>query len=119
HRVDRLPIVPAPSWPVRWIFATGASLAPLIYQIPPARPGKLVNGLRIAENPPLVGAHAFFLAERPVETTNQIACTARHASLVEPDRGRPLEREVLEHRPEYGVGVAQVGAADRATWSSP
>src|SRR6516165_733974 len=101
--------------PVRWFFVTGASLASLVYEILPAGPGKLLNDLHIAESRQLVGAHAFDRAERRIETTDQIDCTVRDASLVVPDRGGPREREVLEHGPEYEVsknmGTTQVGAA--------
>src|ERR1700680_253224 len=106
-----LPIVSSRPWPVRWIFATGASLAPLVYEILPAGPGKLLNELHIAEIRQLVGAYVLEGEERRIETADQIACTGwlfGHG-------GGPLEREVLEHGPEYGVaedmGMAQVGAA--------
>ena len=59
HRVGRLPIVPSPPWPVRWTFATGASLAPLVYEILPAGPGKLPNELHTAKRRHLVGAYVF------------------------------------------------------------
>jgi hypothetical protein len=36
--------------PVHWIFATGTSLAALIYAILPAGPGKLLNELHVAES---------------------------------------------------------------------
>jgi hypothetical protein len=40
-------------------FATAGSLAPLIYEIRPAGPGKLFNQLHTAEALQLVGAHVF------------------------------------------------------------
>jgi hypothetical protein len=49
RRIGRLPILLSPPRPVRWIFATGASLAPLVYEILSAGPGKLLNELHIAE----------------------------------------------------------------------
>ena len=79
----RFPIVPSLPWPVPWIFATGASLAPLIYAILPAGPGKFLEELHITETRQLVGARVFQRGERRIEATDQIACTARDASLVE------------------------------------
>src|SRR5260370_34220003 len=106
------PIVTSAPCPVRWVFAIGASLAQLIYEIFPAGPGKLVNELHTAERRQLVGTYVFFADERRIETTDQIAYTGR---LVELARRGPLEREVLEHGPEYEVaedmGLAQVGAS--------
>src|SRR5271155_1015530 len=80
--VGRLQIVPSLPWPVRWIFTTGVSLAPLVYEILPAGPGKLLNELHIAESGQLVGAHVFEGEERRIETTDQINCTARDGPLV-------------------------------------
>jgi len=96
------------------VFTTGASLAPpLVYQILPAGPGKLINQLHTAEARELVGACVFEGEERRVETTDQIDCTVRDPLPV--DGGGPPEREVLEYGPEYGVaedmGMGQVGAA--------
>src|SRR6516225_10841007 len=87
---------------------------PFVYQIISAGPGKLLNEPHIAENQQLVGANQLLRAEWRIETADQVACTARDASLVKPERWGPLEREVLEYRPEYEVakdmGMAQVGA---------
>src|ERR1700730_15965847 len=97
--VGRLQIVPSRPWPVRWIYAPGLSLAPLVYEIFPAGPRKLLNELHPAESRQLVGAYVFEGEERRIETADQIACTAwlfGHG-------GGPLEREVLEHGPEYGI----------------
>jgi hypothetical protein len=69
-------------------LATGASLAPLIYEIFPAGPGKLLNELHIAESRQLVGAYVFEGEERRIETTDQIACTA---GWVKVTVGGPLE----------------------------
>jgi hypothetical protein len=63
-------IVPSAPWPGRWIFATGALLAPLIYEILPVGPGKLVHELHIAESRQLVGTYAFLTDERLIETTD-------------------------------------------------
>ena len=54
-----------------------ASLAPLVYEILPAGPGKLLNELHIAKSRQLVGAHVFEGEERRIETTDQIACAGR------------------------------------------
>ena len=96
---------------VRQIFAT--SLASLVYEILPARPGKLLNKLNITESRQLLGACVFEGKERRIETTDEVDRTSRDAFRV--DRGGPLKREVFEDRPEYRVaedmGMAQIGAA--------
>ena len=58
--------------PVRWPFATATSPAPLVYEIFPAGPGKLLKELHTAESRQLVGEHVFEGEERRIETTDQM-----------------------------------------------
>src|ERR1700758_5380708 len=97
------------------MFGTEASVVTLVYEIFPAGPKELVDKLHVAESRQLVGAHAFSGTEWWIETTDQIARAVRDPVLVEPDRGGPLKRKVLEYRPKYEVAednsMAQIGAA--------
>jgi len=52
------------------MFAIGRSLATLVYEIPPARPVKLLNEVHIAESWQLVGAYVFEGEERRIETAD-------------------------------------------------
>ena len=75
----------------------GPSFAPLIYQILPAGPGKLLNELHTAEGRQLVGRTRV----RWWRTADRDRRLDGLCRLFGHGRG-PLKREVLEHGPEYG-----------------